>query len=142
MRRAQLKALRSSLSGSGVSPAYIRRLMSELEDHCEDLEREALAAGRNSAHAEAVAMRRLGRNEVIATAVLTRPELGSWCQRWPWLVTLIKPLIVVLLMPAMPILACVDRAPAIARWSASISLASAITGAMLLVMAQTLISSF
>ncbi len=141
MHRAQLKVLRSSLRGSGVSPAYICRLMNELEDHFEDLEHEELASGQSDAHAETAAIRRLGRPDVIAAAVLTKPELRSWCQRWPWLVTLMKPLVLVLLIPAMPILVCVDRAPAIARWGASISLASAITCGMLLIMAQTLISS-
>ena len=141
MHRARLNALRASLRGSGVSPAYICRLMNELEDHFEDLEKEELASGSSSEHAESAAIRRLGRAEAISAAVLSKPELQPWCQRWPWLVKLMKPFVVVLLVPAMPILACMDRAPAIARWGASISLASAITCALLLVMAQSLISS-
>ena len=141
MHRTRLNALRSSLRGSGVSPAYICRLMNELEDHFEDLENEERASGRSVAHAESNAIQRLGRQDVIAAAVLKEPELRSWCYRWPWLVTLMKPFVVVLLVPAMPILACVDRAPTIARWGASISLASAITCALLLVMAEALISS-
>ena len=141
VRRAPLNALRTSLRDSGLSAAYVCRLMNELEDHFEDLENEALAEGRSAANAEAAARQRLGDQDAIEAAVLKQPELRSWCQRWPWLVTLMKPFVVVLLVPAMPILACVDRAPAIARWGVSISLASAITCAMLLMMAQALISS-
>ncbi len=121
--------------------AYIHRLTAELDDHYADLEREECATGRDRAAAGIEAERRLGRQDAIAAAVLTKPELKSWCYRWPWIVSLLKPVVLALLLPGMPILACVDRGAAIARWSVSISLATAVTGGLLLVMAQSLLAT-
>ncbi|HEY5624002.1 MAG TPA: hypothetical protein VIV14_09585 [Gammaproteobacteria bacterium] len=141
MRNAGLRELRTSLRARGVPGVYISRLMNELEDHFEDLEDEARAAGRDSTVAYREALHRLGAPAAITAAVMDRPELQSWWQRWPWLVSLIKPVVLLLLVPAIPVLACVDRAPAIARWSASISLASVVTLLLLLSMAQSLLSA-
>ncbi len=141
MPRDSLNSLRTSLQEGGVSSAYIGRLMGELDDHYADLEQEERTTGRDPAAAGAEALRRLGHQSTLATAVLAKPELNSWCYRWPWVVRLLRPVLLLLLLPGMPVLACVDRGPAIARWSVSISLAAAMTSALLLIMAQSLLLS-
>ena len=44
-RREQLDTLRLELLRGGVAPHYVERTILELDEHCEDLERDALAAG-------------------------------------------------------------------------------------------------
>ena len=141
MANPKLNALRTSLRDGGVSPAYINRLMSELDDHYADLEQEERATGREPTAAADEALMRLGQQDTIAAQVLAKPELRSWSNRWPWIVSLLSPVLLLLLLPAMPILACVDRGPAIVRWSVSISLGAVLTVGLLLVMAQSILSA-
>ena len=86
------------------------------------------------------ALRRLGQQDAIAAEVLAKPELRSWPERWPWIVSLLRPVLLLLLLPALPVLACAGRGPAIARWSVSISLAALLTGGLLLVMARSMLA--
>lgn len=138
MARLCLNALRMSLQDGGVSSVYISRLLAELDDHYADLEHDERASGREPAAAAVAALRRLGRQDTIASEVLAKPELRSWPYRWPWLVSLLRPVMVLLLLPSMPILACADRGSAIGRWSVSIGLGALLTGGLLLAMAQTI----
>ncbi len=142
MPSPKLTALKTSLRAGGVSPAYISRLLAELDDHYADLEREERATGREPAIAAVEALRRLGQQDAIATEVLAKPELRSWPERWPWFVSLLRPvlLLLLLLLPALPVLACAGRGPAIARWSVSISLAALLTGGLLLAMARSMLA--
>ncbi len=139
MRKAHSSALRTSLRDDGVSPAYSNRPMLELDDHYADLQREAKDAGRGIDAATNEALGRLGKQEAIASAVLSRPELRSWPYRWPWAVTLLKPIVMLLLLPSMPVYACVNRGPTIARWSLSISLGTVFTCALLFVLARSIL---
>ena len=141
MPRVSLNALRTSLQDGGVSSAYIGRLLAELDDHYADLERDELAYGREPAAAAVAALRRLGPQDTIAAEVLAKPELRSWPYRWPWLVSLLRPVMVLLLLPSLPILACADRGPAIARWGVSIGLGALLTGGLLLAMEQTILAT-
>ena len=140
MPSPKLTALKTSLRAGGVSPAYISRLLAELDDHYADLEREERATGRKSAVAAVEALRRLGQQDAIAAEVLAKPELRSWPERWPWIVSLLRPVLLLLLLPALPVLACAGRGPAIARWSVSISLAALLTGGLLLAMARSMLA--
>ena len=140
MPSPKLTALKTSLRAGGVSPAYISRLLAELDDHYADLEREERATGRESAVAAVEALRRLGQQDAIAAEVLAKPELRSWPERWPWIVSLLRPVLLLLLLPALPVLACAGRGPAIARWSVSISLAALLTGGLLLAMARSMLA--
>ena len=141
MPELDLRGLRMSLQDGGVPSGYIGRLTTELEDHYSDLEREERATGGDPKAAAANALRRLGRQETIAAAVFTKPELRSWSYRWPWIANLLQPVMLVLLLPAVPVLVCVDRGPAIARWGISISLATVLTGGLLLGMALSILSA-
>lgn len=136
-----LHALRSSLLDSAVPRRYVRRLMSELEDHYADLEREERDNGRRPGRAASFARQRLGNDESIAAAVATRPELQSWPNRWSWIVSLLRPVMLILLLPSVPVLACAERGPAIARWSASISIAALLTVGLLFAMARAIFVS-
>lgn len=140
MPSPKLTALKTSLRAGGVSPAYIGRLLAELDDHYADLEREERATGREPAVAAVEALRRLGQQDAIAAEVLAKPELRSWPERWPWFVSLLRPVLLLLLLPALPVLACAGRGPAIARWSISISLAALLTGGLLLAMARSMLA--
>ena len=141
MPRVSLNALRTSLQDGGVSSAYIGRLLAELDDHYTDLEHDERESGREPAAAAVAALRRLGSQDAIAAEVLAKPELRSWPYRWPWIVRLIRPVMVLLLLPSLPILACADRGPAIARWSVSISLGAVLTAGLLLAMAQSILAT-
>ena len=55
------------------------------------------------------ALRRLGQQDAIAAEVLAKPELRSWPERWPWIVSLLRPVLLLLLLPALPVLACAGR---------------------------------
>jgi len=139
--KVSLQSLRTSLHDGGVSSAYINRLMAELDDHYADLEREARASGSERPAAAVEALRRLGQQDAIAAAVLAKPELRSWSHRWPWLAGLMSHVLLLLLLPVTPIVACAQRGPAILRWSVSISLGTAMTGGFLLVMAQSIFAT-
>ena len=141
MPSPKLNALTTSLRDGGVSSAYINRLVAELDDHYADLELEERATGREPAAAAVEALRRLGRQDTIAAEVLAKPELRSWPYRWPWIVRLLRPVLLLLLLPAVPVLACSGRGPAIARWSVSISLGVVLTGGLLLAMAESILSA-
>ena len=73
-------------------------------------------------------MRRLGQQDTIVAEVLAKPELRPWPYRWPWIVRLLRPVLLLLLLPAVPVLACAGRGSAIARWSVSIGLGAVLTG--------------
>ena len=141
MRSPKLNALTTSLRDGGVSAAYIARLVAELNDHYADLEHEERAIGREPAVAAVEALRRLGQPDTIAAEVLAKPELRSWPYRWPWIGRLLRPVLLLLLLPAVPVLACAGRGPAIARWSVSIGLGAVLTGGLLLAMAQSMVSA-
>ena len=136
-RQAQRQALRASLRDGGLPVAYINRLMEELDDHYADLECEAVAAGREIEAAGTEALRRLGGEQSITAAVLVKPELRSWSSNHSWVFGLIRPLLMLLLLPIVPVYACMDRGPAIARWGVSISVGTLLTGGLLFALART-----
>lgn len=77
--------LMESLLRAGIAPRHVKRYVHELRDHFEDLLREEIANGVPAADAEIVARRRLGSNEILADAMLQRPE-RSIMARFPVLV--------------------------------------------------------
>lgn len=81
--------LRERLLVAGVSPRHVRRYMTELADHFDDLEAEAKAVGHPEPRADA--LQRIGRPDDLAQAMLARPELKAWSERAPWAVFLLGP---------------------------------------------------
>jgi hypothetical protein len=129
--RAQFEVLRHELLRGGVSPIYVERTILELGEHYEDLERDALAAGLSSEEAAQAARRTLGDEQSILAAVLARPELLSWSRRWPTLALLARSAAAIGVLPALPVLYCVDRSEYIARWGSAIGIALVLVSMLL-----------
>jgi hypothetical protein len=81
--------LRDRLLTAGISPRHVRRYMSELADHFDDLEAEAKRAGHPDA--ATAALERIGRPDNLARAMIDRVELRGWTARAPWAVFLFGP---------------------------------------------------
>ena len=127
-------ALRRNLYERGIATSYAERLVTELREHQADLEAERRAAGDSRTAAAARAGRRLGSDAAIIEQVFARPELrGRWSGvRAVW--RQLPPLGVVSAQSTGGAVA----APCIARWTASVSLGSLLTVAMLFVLAQAI----
>lgn len=78
--------LADRLLSNGVSPGYVKRTITELQEHYSDLHDEALKRGLSSEDAKKEALSRLGKEDDLAAEVLTKPALRSWASRWPWAV--------------------------------------------------------
>lgn len=85
--------LSERLRRAGISPRRVRRLISELEAHFDDLVAELRSTGLSHAESESQAAIRLGTEDVLAASILARPELRSWARRWPWLAFAVLPLL-------------------------------------------------
>jgi hypothetical protein len=125
------ETLRATLLRGGVAPRYVVRTLLELEEHLGDLEAAELAAGTVPAEAARRAHEMLGDPRAIAAAVLAREELLDWPLRWPRVAYCLRSAATVGTLPALPILYCLEHRPGLARWSASIGMASALVGSVL-----------
>lgn len=134
MPEADFNALRDQLLDSGVAPRHVVRIISELSDHREDLELEALDRGYEPDAAKAQSEERIGTSQTIALHVLRQPELRCWIHRYPRLARLALPVAYVTMLPLSPIYAGIANAPAVVRWCACLFLSAVVTAAMLLVM--------
>ena len=117
--------LESALQESGIPPRHVRRMIIELQDHLDDLRREAANRGCDPIEAHVHAMERIGDQRMLARRVLEHPELRTWHYRHPLIARIYYPVACVLLLPLTP---------AIARWSAAMMLSATITAAMMLAM--------
>jgi hypothetical protein len=126
----QFAALRRELLRCGVSPLYVERTILELNEHYEDLQNDALASGMSGEDAARTALARLGSEEVIAAAVMARPELLSWSRRWPTVALCVRSAATIGAMPAIPVLYCV-RNEEFTRWGAAIASALVLVALLL-----------
>lgn len=78
--------LSERLLRGGIAPRHVRRTVRELSDHFDDLVREEREAGATRELAETRALSRLGHEDDLANAMLSRPELRSLTARFPWAV--------------------------------------------------------
>ncbi len=120
MPRRELEELRRALLQNGVLPFYAQRTVRELDEHWDDLERDALAAGLSSEEAHRRARAMLGSTATIAAAVLARRELLVWNRRWPRLASCMRSAAAVGSLPTVPLSYCVEHRPEIARWSTAV----------------------
>lgn len=127
-------SLQRALLRSGIAPRCVRRIVVEVGEHYEDARQEALGHGLTTDEASAEARARLGSEASIVSAARTRPELLCWAHRWPRTARWLHGCALVVLMPAVPVVYCVYRGPAIVRWGVSASLASLLTGTLLLLL--------
>jgi hypothetical protein len=134
MRRPDFSEFRNHLLRLGVAPRSVRRAVLELGEHYDDLVDNAVAAGMSPVDAERLACRDLGDLETIAAEIAARPELRSWAWKHPHLALLFYPLACMAVLPAVPLIAGVANAPAVARWAGGVLLGGLVTATMLLVM--------
>jgi hypothetical protein len=130
-RHRRFDGLRLELLRGGVAPGYVKRTILELEEHCEDLERDALAAGLSAEAAARAALARLGNEESIVAAVLARTELRVWSYRWPRAAWCLRSAATVISIPGRPVIYCIDRSGEIARWATALGTATLLVGTLL-----------
>jgi len=121
--RVGFEALGLELQRGGIAKIYVERTLRELADHYDDLERAALAAGCSRDEAARLASGQLGSADVIASAVLARPELRCWSRRWPTVAFCVRSAAAIGVLPALPVLLVAGRRDDIARWGGAIGVA-------------------
>src|ERR1700730_1038243 len=75
--------LRERLLRAGVAPRHVRRYLTELADHLDDLRAEEERAGCSRAEAESAALVRLGRMDDLARAMIEQRQFQSLSARAP-----------------------------------------------------------
>jgi hypothetical protein len=93
----QFQRLSERLLHAGIAPRHVRRYARELSDHFDDLVREEKEAGIGHELAETRALSRLGHEDDLAEAMLSRPELKSLTSRFPWAVFGLGPIMLLAL---------------------------------------------
>jgi len=76
--------IRERLLLAGIAPRHVRRYLSELGEHLDDLREEEERAGRSRKDAASAALARLGGVEELSRAMIERREFQAWCARAPW----------------------------------------------------------
>jgi hypothetical protein len=97
MSQPRFDRLFERLLHAGIAPRHVRRYVRELGDHFDDLVREEKAGGATRELAETRALSRLGNDDALADAMLSRPELRSLTARYPWAVFGIGPIVLLAL---------------------------------------------
>jgi hypothetical protein len=128
--RAEFEALRLELLRGGIANLYVERTVRELADHYDDLERALRAAGCSGEEAAERAGAQLGTAQLIAAAVLARPELKRWTRRWPMVALCARSAAAIGLLPALPVLYVAGRSDGIARWGGAIGAALLLVGSL------------
>lgn len=126
--------LQRALLKSGVASRHVRRFVAELNDHVDDLRREAAAHGHSAAAARELALSRIGKPRALVRSVLQQPELRSRLCRVPGVTWLYYPLASMLLAPAGQASRGASTASLVVRWGAALLLSATVTAAMLLAM--------
>jgi hypothetical protein len=96
----QFQRLSERLLTAGIAPRHVHRYVRELDDHFDDLMQEEMAGGASRALAETKALSRLGHDDHLAEAMLSRPELRSLTARYPWAVFGLGPIMLLALSVA------------------------------------------
>lgn len=135
MPETQFETLRLELLRGGVAPVYIERTLDELGEHYVDLEAAALASGATPAEAAVRAHEALGTAELIAAAVLARPELLAWNKRWPRVAHCLESAAAIGAAPGIPLVYCMEHRPELARWGAALGVAAVFVSGILTTLA-------
>jgi protein TonB len=134
----EIDALLAELLDSGVSPRYISRLASELDDHYADLEAEARRLGVPPDEAAGDAMLRLGRCAAIAREFELRPELKSWVYTCRWLERLLRIVGWAYLFARAPARAVAGSQAVMIRYTAATAAGASVTCGILLLLTAML----
>jgi len=132
MHDIDLSRLQKRLLRWGVAPRHVRRTVTELEDHFDDLVEQGLSDGEDRLRARDRALVALGDLDDIANAVRAQPELRSWAYRFPRIAAIVYPLTCLALLPAAPVFIGYAHATFIARWIACLLLSALVTAGMFL----------
>jgi hypothetical protein len=92
MMRHDLGAVRRTLLKRGIAVRYVRRLVSELEMHYDDLLERALSRGLPQADAEREASQQLGNADDLIAGYVARPELHTFSRRHPMVAQVAGPI--------------------------------------------------
>jgi hypothetical protein len=139
MPRLDTASLAQRLYEAGIAPRHIKRTITELDDHFDDLVEELAATGLPGPDAEAHALRRIGSAEDLLGAMDEQPQLRCWGFRYPRIARVVYPIVYVALLPAFPLVAAVEHAPQIARWGICLMAGGVVTATMLLALRFTIL---
>ena len=134
MPEPNFENLHCHLLNAGVSPRFVRRTLTELRDHYDDLKLDIVGQGVSVQEAAHIAGRQLGKLDVIAAQVTSRKELRRWSYRYPLMGRLALPLLCVVALPIAPLMAGANHAQALVRWGAILMLSAFITASLFLAM--------
>ena len=134
MRKPEFRRLRRRMLDAGIAPRHVRRIVSELGDHYEDLVEADLNQGLRHSEAHERAMARIGQADDLVQATASHPELRGWASRYPRAAVVVYPLACLAALPAVPVVAGVAHASLLARWGASLVVAGLVTAGLLLVL--------
>lgn len=132
--RPDFGGLQGHLLRSGLSPRHVRRTITELDEHFDDLVDEAVANGAGVQAAERRALQDLGDLHQIAAVIDERPELRSWAFHHPRIAVLLYPLACLAVLPAVPLIAGVTNATYLGRWMACAALSGVVTASIMLLL--------
>src|SRR5437762_12715525 len=107
MTTRRFEGLSQRLLRAGIAPRHVKRLISELEAHFDDLAAQQRSVGLSQAESESQAAVRLGTDDVLIANILARPELHSWARQWTWLAFVLLPLLALPLQFVLSMLAAV-----------------------------------
>lgn len=134
MREFDFSTLTHQLLQNGISPQHVRRAVSEIRDHYDDLVEFAVGDGFDPAEARRFATQQMGSPNAIVAEMASRRELKTWAYRYPKLAIVFYPLACIAALPAVPLLAGIAHRNTIARWGGSFLAAAIITALMMLSM--------
>jgi len=134
MHKPKFRVLAQRLIDAGIAPRHVRRTVSEMRDHYEDLVEAGLKQGLQRSSAHERALRELGQVDDIVQEMAAHPELKSWASRYPRTAIVVYPLACLAALPAVPVTLGVANASLLARWGASLVAAGLVTAGMLLIL--------
>ena len=100
------EALGENLLRKGVAPRHVRAYLTELREHLADLVEQECAAGGDARAALVRARSRLGDDETLAHAMLSRRRVRSLTARAPWLVLGLLQGLTLVVMSAVGMMLC------------------------------------
>ena len=98
MPRERFDQLRERLLRAGVAPRHVKRYVTELRDHLDDVVREEIEKGMNQSAAEDMARARIGSDDQLSAVMLARPDLRSITSRFPWAVFGVGPVLMLVIV--------------------------------------------
>jgi hypothetical protein len=139
MREPDFQQFASELLRVGIAPRHVRRTVAELREHLDDLVDAALESGIELQFAREEAAAQMGDLQEVVIAMRACPELRSWPYRFPYIAVVVYPLTCLAVLPAIPVLAGVAHASALARWTACVLFGGLVTAVIFLVLQLSIV---